>query len=251
MNCTCPKKRQITTIPLLVSMIALGAAAQESDGPTAVEIAAASIAASGGERLDQVKSVHRQATMHLVGDMFGALEGQWTIAYRPGKRGFQASDFPGARTEIGWNGVRGWEASAMGLQQLDPNGIWLNRWLWEINLLHAIERDGSHRLERLADAAINDALHYVITATDERGLVTRIYVDPSTSLISRLATEIEMGMLGLSAVTQDFADYAEIDGVQLPQTFRQTIEGLWSYEATFGETELGVELDEEMFERLP
>ena len=230
-------------------LLALGTVANASDSPSATEVVAASIAASGGDALDGIASVRRQATMHLEGDMFGSLEGNWTIAYQPGKRGFQTTQFSGAKTEIGWNGERGWEESPMGTQELDSNGIWLNRWLWEINLLHAIERDGSHRLERLADTALGGVMHYVIEAVDEHGLATQIYVEPSTSLISRLATQIEMGPLGLSAVTQDFADYAEVSGVKLPQTFRQTIEGLWSYEAKFSRTEFGVDLDDEMFER--
>ena len=249
MNPSRPRRLRIVT-KILSSFLLVGAgAANTSDGLSAADIAAASIAASGGESLARIETVRRQATMHLQGDMFGSLEGEWTILYRPGRRGYQSTDFAGAKTEIGWNGERGWEQSPMGFRELDASGVWLNRWLWEINLLHAIERDGSHRLERLADDVIGAVTHYVVEATDERGLATRIYVDPSTSLISRLASQIEIGPLGLSAVTQDFADYRDVDGVMLPETFRQTIENLWSYEATFSETELGVELDDGLFER--
>ena len=83
----------------------------------------------------------------------------------------------------------------------------------------------------------------------EFGADVRIYVDPTTHLIRRFASSISSPQLGTSALTIDLLDYARHDGVQLPTKTVQVIENLWRTEMSYTETELGIELDDDLFEK--
>ena len=250
--------RQVRFLSLILGLgLSLVSGAARPAGVEAVpalsveDIVAASVAASGGEALDSVRGVRRDADMHLEGDMFGVLDGRWEIAFVPGQRGFQKADFGSGATAIGWDGSVGWEETAMGLRVLNAEEIALNRWLWELSFLHALVRDSrSGALKRLSDESIDETLHYVLEYADDRGTQTQIYVDSETSLISRLATSIDIPMLGRCAVATDYADYREIDGLMLPQAMSQVFENLWVYQARFTETEINPELPESMFTRV-
>lgn len=233
----------------LVSAAARPAGVEAASALSAEDIVAASVKAAGGEALDSVRTVRRRADMHIEGD-FGALDGTWEISFYPGQRGFQKAHLGNDATSIGWDGTVGWELTDMGLRDLNAEEIALNRWLWELSLLHALARDSRiGSLKRVGDESIGETLHYVLEYTDEHGTQTQIYVDSETSLISRLATSIHIPMLGRSGVTTDYSDYREIDGLMLPQVTRNVIENLWVYQAKFTETEINPELPESLFER--
>lgn len=233
----------------LLSTAARPEGAETASALSAEEIVVAAVRAAGGETLDEVRTVKRRAEMHLEGEMFGTLDGTWEIAFYPGKKGFQRADFGSAATSTGWDGAAGWEETEMGLRSLAAEEIALNRWLWELSPLHALARDSRvGSIQRVADEEINGALHYVLEYTDELGTRSRIYVSSRTRLISRIATSIYIPMLGRCAVTNDYSDYREVEGVVLPQVSSQVIEGLWVYRARFTETEINPELPESLFE---
>ncbi len=222
----------------------------DSEALSPSEIVAASVAASGGAALDAVQSVRRRAEMHLEGDLFGSIDGTWEIGFVPGQKGYHEDDFGSGVTSVGWNGTVAWEDTEAGLRDLNPQEIALNRWLWELSFLHALERDSAlGGLERLDDETVGETLHYVLEYTDEHGTQTRIFVDSETSLISRLSSWIELPMVGPSAVTTEYFDYRDFDGVLLPQASTQVIENLWVFAAKFTETEIDPDLPESRFER--
>lgn len=211
------------------------------------EIVAASLSASGGAALDAVKTWTRRGDMHVESDMFGIVDGSWEIAAELGKRGFQKSVVGPSETTVAWDGENAWEVSMMGMRDFSAIEIWLNRWTWEPSLLHALSREGAS-LERLPDELISERDHTCLGYTSPEGDVTRIYIDSETQLITRLATTLEMPT-GPTAVTTDFSDYAEIEGVMLPGSMHQVIENLWVVDIAFQETEFNVELGSELFER--
>jgi hypothetical protein len=222
---------------------------EDASTPNAQQIVAASVAASGGPALDAVRSMRRRADMHIESDMFGVLDGKWEISFHPGKNGFQTSSFGSDSSSIGWDGTAGWEQTGAGLRALNQEEIGLNRWLWEMSLLHAMVRDSrADELERIADVTIDDAPQYVLEYEDEQGTTTRIYVDQETSLISRLESSVFLPVLGRTLAMTDYSDYQDVEGIQLPQTTHQVIENLWIVDATFTENQIDPELPESLFE---
>ncbi len=241
-------------LPLTILWFALSLPAagetSEPPGPTTDEIVAASIDATGGAALDAVKAVKREGTLHLDSPVFGVLDGTWKVAFIPGRKGYQIADFGVAATATGWNGNAGWESGAMGVRDLAPDEVALNRIGWEINVLHALVRDGMKGgLVRIADAAIDDRPHYVLEYTSETDAKLQIYVDANNFLISRLTSTIAIPQMGTAAVTLDFADYADYGEIQLPQSSSQTIEGLWVIEMAYTSTDLEPALDASLFEK--
>ena len=217
---------------------------------SAGDIAARSIAAAGGARLDSVASVRRQGDIHISGEMFGELDGTWTVAFIGGKKAFQIADFMQAATSTGWDGANGWEESVMGTRDLHPAEIAVNKLLWEVNTLHAAVRDGrGDELKRLADEALAEVAHYVVhlPASDGLGEGFRIYVHPETWRISRVATFIEIPPQGTSAVVCEFFDYAETDGVWMAGRTKQSFENLFDLETVYKSTEIDPELDDSLF----
>jgi hypothetical protein len=241
---------------LLLSKVAAtrggeGGAASPAPDRTARQIVDASIAASGGAALDAVGSVRRKADFHIDSPLFGVLDGTWTVAFAPGRRGFHEADLGVSRTAMIWNGETAWEEGPNGLRDLDPEELAINRAQhWELSFLHALARDGkADAVARLADEPKDGVAHYVLEHKSESGRSTKIYVDPATHLIARLATSLEITGLGRVAITDDFADHAAFEGVMLPRSTSQVIEKLWKSETKYTETQVNVELPEDLFAR--
>lgn len=243
-----PRQKPILSLALLFPLSLLPTAAHPNENPSAQEIVAASVAASGGAKLEAIQTVRRQAAMHLEGNMFGTLDGSWEIAFEPGKRGFQQTVFAGTASTIAWDGTSAWSESAAGTRPLNPWELALNRWLWELSYLHALARDQRlSSLRRVGEESIDDRNHYVLEQVDENGTATRIFVDAETWLISRLASSIDIPTLGLCQVTTDYSDYRETEGALLPYRASQVFENLWTYEAEFTDTEINPKLQEDLF----
>ncbi len=239
------------TLAILCGGFAASSSPLETDSETSVrEIVDASLEATGGPALDEVKSVRRVGSIHIESDLFGVLDGDWEIAFRPGSGGFQRSIVSGSATTIAWDGTSGWEQSPAGLRELNAEEIVLNRWLWEMSWLHAMVRDHDlEALERMPDVTLNGVLHHVLAHTDSDGIRTMVSIDSESGLVSRVEGAIELPMVGSSKAATDFLDYADVGGVKLPRAWVQVIDNLWVVEATFDEIELDVDLADSLFGR--
>ena len=181
--------------------------------------------------------------------MFGVLDGTWEVAFLPGTKGFHLADFGVGATTVGWNGDSGWEESVMGLRDLAPEEVAINRVQWEINFLHRLVRDEKmSELVREEDAVIDSVAHYVLNYTGSVGGEVKIYVHPETHLISRLMTSVEIPQLGLSAITTDLSGYEAFEGIKFPQQVHQVIENLWVTTTSYTGTEMNPDLPDSLFE---
>ena len=239
--------RFATCLCILALVVPLSAAAEDSSALTTEQIVAEAIAAAGGDALDAVTTIRRKGDIHLESDMFGIVDGSWEVAFVPGEKGYQLADFGAAATATGWDGTTGWENSAMGLRDISPGELALNRVGWELNILHALSREGmATDLQRIDDASIDGRPHYVLEHAGEGDAKTQIWIDIKTSLISRVGTSISSPQ-GVAAVTIDLADYGDVDGIRLPQLSTQTIENLWVVTMTYTDTEIDPEVDAAIF----
>jgi len=226
---------------------------------SAAEIVAAAIEAAGGESLGRLTGVRRQGDIHLEGEMFGVLDGKWTTAYVPGKKGFQLADFQQAATATAWDGETGWEESMMGLRDLDPAEVSVNRLLWEPNVLYALEREGQAKeLIRSEDEMVEGLAHYVLSLSTGDTDVLKVYVHPESWLISRLTSSAEMPQAGTLSVLMKFDGYERFGqeelggpggagGVMLPQVSFQSFENLFDIEKTYTSTEINPVLKDSLF----
>lgn len=255
-------------VGLALAFVALGVlkgagpaeATPESSDPdlTAARIVELALQAAGGEALQTVRSLRREGTIGLSGPMFGELSGTWTALSRPGRSGYQLADFGQGATATGWNGTLGWEEGVMGVRELTPTEVAINRVNWEVHLLAALEREGKlGYLTRSADALVGSDTVYVLELGAEGALSadvgTRIFVDPESFLVKRVHMTLHIPQLGPSAVVHDYSDYVELEvpeggSVRLPRRIEQSIENVFDLDIVLSVTEINGTVEDQRFE---
>ncbi len=247
-----------------VSLVALAfvpgtsAAGAAEPSRSAQDIARAAIDAAGGDAIARISSMRRKGTIDLEGEMFGALTGTWTLASVPGAKGFQLADFGQGATATGWDGERGWEEGVMGLRDLAPQEVAINRGQWEPHLLATLDReDKLGALRRAANAEIDGSVVYVLELGAEGVLTadvgTKVYVDAESHLVRRVQMVVEVPPAGSSSIVSDYLDYREVEvpgtgaTVLLPGRVKQSVENLFDLDIRYTETELNADLDASMF----
>lgn len=225
---------------------------------SAAEIAASARQAAGGDALLAVTSLRREGAVDLSSPMFGELSGTWTVLSKPGTKGYQLADFGQGATATGWNGARGWEESMMGLRDLAPAEVAINRVNWDVHLLAALEREGKlGALRRAADAEIDGQVHYVLEVAPEGALSadvgTRVFVHPESFQVTRIQMTLLIPEMGSTAVVHDYSNYVAVEipgsgSVRLPQRIEQSIENVFDLTIVLAETEVNGAVDEQRFE---
>jgi hypothetical protein len=217
------------------------------------EIVARSIEASGGEAaLARIQSVTRSGSLSLESEFLGSLSGVVTERFEPGRRGLQKAEIAGTETALFVDRDAGWEVGMMGIREMaadQRNLHWTN---WQANVLReARERaDDGVQIALLPDeAGAGGQPHHVLEIRRPDGTTSRVLVDRSSYLIAKLQCTIEIDSFGTGKVTMELGQYAPVDGVMLPRSWKQTIEGLWEITMTFDQVALEAALDDALFVR--
>jgi hypothetical protein len=131
----------------------------------------------------------------------------------------------GASYRQGFDGTSGWTDDPQnGLR--DQTGAELAEMRREANFYHTLDlRKLYSKFTVAGKQEIGGRDAYVLeAAVPEGGPPERMYFDTETGLLLR-DTSQRHGPDGVSEFQQDYGDYREFDGIQLPQTIRQTNEG--------------------------
>ena len=85
-----------------------------------------------------------------------------------------------------------------------------------------------------------------LRVTKKNGKVRDIYLDPATVLEQRITTEITQG--GRTAtVATDFSNYKAVDGMMVPFTIRQSVNGQVQGEVTYDRVQFNLPFDDALF----
>jgi len=102
------------------------------------------------------------------------------------------------------------------------------------------------KIELVGTEPINGKPAYHLQLTKKNGLVQQYYLDVATALEVRTATTVEQAGMKTD-VTMDLSDYRTVDGLTMPFTMRQSMNGKQVAEVTIASWEVNVPIDDDLF----
>jgi outer membrane lipoprotein-sorting protein len=103
-----------------------------------------------------------------------------------------------------------------------------------------------HRIVLLGTQPINGKPAYHLKITKKNGLIQDYYLDVETGLEVRTGTTVERDGVR-TELTTDLSDYRTIDGLTMPFTMKQSMNGTQVAEVTIAKWEVNVPIDDELF----
>lgn len=217
---------------------------------TADEIAAANIAATGGEEaLARIENVTSKGRVTIESPFFGKLEGTLDVVSVPGRGYFESAVLGPISQQKGWNGERSWERGPMGLRMLEGfehASLAIQSFQ---NMFVALRRlaPAGLAIERLEDAELNGRPHYVLGIESDGAPQLKVYLDKETDLVSRSTVTVSVPNLGEAPVVTDVAAYAPVEGVMLPTSMTIVVEGISTTHVTVDSTVVNTTVDASLF----
>jgi outer membrane lipoprotein-sorting protein len=101
-------------------------------------------------------------------------------------------------------------------------------------------------IELVGTESINGKPAYHLKITRKNGLVQQYYLDVATGLEIRTAATVDQGGVKTEVMT-DLSDYQTIDGLAVPFTMRQSVNGATIAQMTISKWEVNIPIDDELF----
>jgi len=215
-----------------------------ADLPAAKVILEKYIEAIGGRaKLETIKS--RQSTITMDIAAMG-MKADISLLQAEGGKFLNISDIPSmGKVEQGSNGTTFWENSPMaGPRLLEGPELAMTRRTSALNAELNYEKLFK-KIETVGIEAVNDRPHYKVALTPEEGAPMFQFFDKETGLMSKTAMTMQMQM-GEMAVESFISDYREVDGVKLPFSTSQKVQGV-EMKMTVKEVKNNVEIPADKF----
>jgi outer membrane lipoprotein-sorting protein len=106
-----------------------------------------------------------------------------------------------------------------------------------------------HTIELVGTENINGKPAYHLKVTRKQGIVQHYYLDTATGLEARQVATVEEGPIKAEVVI-DFSNYQTVDGMAVPFTLKQSVNGKPVAEVTLSKWEANVAIDDALF-RMP
>lgn len=106
-----------------------------------------------------------------------------------------------------------------------------------------------HKLELVGKEKSGAAEMYHLKLTKKDGTVEHYYIDVSTGLEAKRTAEMGMGELK-QALDSELSDYKAVDGIMVPHTMKQSVNGKTVVQMKIAKIELNAPVDDAMF-RMP
>lgn len=229
----------------LPSVVSAQAAAQSQGIPTADEIVAKNIAAKGGAaKLKSVDSVRITAAATVQGTITPMV----IELKRPNLRR-QEVTVNGQKIVQSFDGTHGWmlnpSAGVQAVQMPAPQTAAMKSDAEFDSPLLDYQSKGV-KVAFIGKEDIDGRPSYHLKVTTADGAEREYYIDPATDLEFRVdAALVQNGMHGTLSVAM--SDYRDIDGVKMPFSLKQTLNGREVGDLRVSTIELNVPLDASLF----
>jgi len=107
-------------------------------------------------------------------------------------------------------------------------------------------KEKGHSVELVGTETIDGRTVHHLKLTRKNGKVQHHYIDAANGLEVRIATQVERGGSKGEFVT-DFADHRQVDGLTVPFTMRQTMNGTPGPQFVLEKVEFNVPIDDTLF----
>lgn len=225
--------------------------ASDDDIAKAKEILKASVDAHGGlEKLAAVKNfvLASNNTLNSPGGQM-ELEINITLLYPDKYR--QDVNTPQGKVSMIYDGESAFATSAMGTQPLPPeisNAIKDAVFRDPINLLVHLSQSESTKLQFDGSEEVDGTTASILVTEQPSGEMLKIYINDETKFIVKLVyRETEQGVSLNKENT--YSDFQEVDGIMIPYSFVQNIEGNPYIDSRSTSVKLNTEIDASLFEK--
>ena len=228
---------------LLIAIVGCAAVALAQSTTSADEIIAKNLAAKGGaEKLRAVTSV--RTTGHAKSARGTATLTMWTK--RPSSMR-QEVVTEGRTTVTGFDGTTLWAINPMlGPQAREVKGPAADRAREEASDFDSAlldYKDKGHTVE-VVSAAAGAPFH--LRVTKKNGKLQDIYLNATTYLEEKVTSEVEQG-LRKAIVTTELSNYKQVDGMMVPFTIRQIVNGKIEGEIIYERVQFNLPLSDDLF----
>ncbi len=229
-----------------IAVLCCAAAAAAQPGATVDQIVARNLAAKGGvEKLRGVTSV--RTTGHARSARGKSTLTVWTR--RPSAMR-QEMVSEGRTAVTGFDGTTLWAINPVfGSEAREITGPAAERAREEASDFDSVLLDYKEKgyvVELLPPAAGAAATH--LRVTKKNGRIQDIYLNPTTFLEERITTQVEQG--GKTAIlTTELSNYKDVDGMMVPFTVRQSVNGQLQGEVTYDRVQFNLPFDDGLFKK--
>jgi outer membrane lipoprotein-sorting protein len=218
-------------------------AATNARGQSVDEIVARNIQAKGGaEKLQSVQSM--KLTGRLVA---GGSQAPFTIWTKRPNLARQEADVQGAPMVRGFDGTTAWVT--MGSQTREVTGpqaaATRDQAEFDTPLLNYASKGNRVELVGTKPGDGGGSLYH-LKLTTKSGLVEHFYLDADTALERKTSVTLDQEGQQVTVVSE-LSDYRDVDGLKMPFSVRQSINGTPLTELTIDKVEVNVPIDDEIF----
>ena len=225
------------------------AAAQPAQATTAEEVVATNLAARGG--LEKLKSLQSaRITGRIVAEGRELPVTVWSKRPNLMRRQVLAGD---QRILSGFDGTTAWTVHpAFGLTPRTQTGAQAEgaRNDAEFDNVFVDYREKGRTIELVGTETINGRPAHHLRLTRKTGQVQHHYIDAENGQELRFVATVEQGGRKAEFVTE-YSDYRQVDGVTVPFTMRQSVNGTPNSEVIFEKIEFNVPIDDTLFKAPP
>ena len=212
-----------TYVAILLPAGAQTPAGKSTETPTADQVLKRYLQAEGGRAaFEKLTSRVMTGTIRVPAM---SLSGTVEVREKAPDRSLATITINGASFRQGFDGTKGWtDDPENGLR--DQSGAELAESRRESDFYHTLDLAKLYLNFTVAGKEkIGDNQAYLIeAAVPEGGPPEKMYFDTKSGLLLRTTSQ-HHGPDGVGELQQDYEDYRQVDGIQLPHTIRQTNEG--------------------------
>lgn len=226
------------------------ATAAAAHGQTVDEIVARNIEAKGGEKWKSVTSVRMTGKVSMQG-----MELPLTVYAKRPNYNRQEITLQGRQLVQAFDGTSGWAINPMtGSDEprelpRELSELMRNSADFEGALINYKEK--GHSIELVGKEKLGAADVYHLKMTMKSGHVQHYYLDAKTGVELKTATEVDvMGAGQKQTIETEMSNYRQVDGIMIPHTVRQVMNGKPLAEMTIEKVELNAPADDALF-RMP
>lgn len=225
----------------------IAASASTPAQPSADDIVAKNLAAKGGaEKLRGVTSV--RTTGHMKGARGVATMTMWTK--RPNS--MRQEVVADGRTSItGFDGTTLWVINALAgpaaRELTGPPALRAREQADDFDSVLLDYKNKGYKVDLVP--SLEPSAPPRLRVTKKNGRVQLLYLDPATFLEQRITTELDQAG-STTIVETELTNYKPVDGMMVPFTIRQVINGQVQGEVTYDHVQFNLPLNDELF-RMP
>jgi outer membrane lipoprotein-sorting protein len=238
----------VRVIRTSVCLLAVVFASAVAHAQTAEEIVAKNLKAKGGvEKLKAMNSVKITGTISAQGMEMPMT----TWAKRPNliRREMQIQ---GKRIVTGFDGVVVWAINPMLSGSDEPTELTgpmaqMTKDDADFDGVLVDYKEKGHKVDLVGTETLEGKKVYHLKVTKKNGQVQQYYIDADSGVEVRTVLSVQMGAAPAAEVTTDLANYQVVDGLSVPFSMKQTMNGTVAAEVKIDKVEFNLPIDETMF----